>query len=655
MNFRSEIEGLRAIALLSVILFHAGFKEFSGGFLGVDIFFVISGYLNTKIIIAELQQNKFSIINFYERRIKRILPMLYLVMFICIPFAWLLMSPNDIDFFAKSLVTTSAFVSNLFFLHNDGYFAEQERFNPLLATWSLAVEIQFYFLLPFFLMKIWRLSKRWIFVILGIGLLISFLLMQWVAISNQSAAFYLLPTRIWEFVFGIYAAFFLSKAHPKKIKGGFIAAAGWLGAALILLAIFTYDNKTSSTSIYQLAATFGTVLIILFTTRQTSAGKAIGNKVFVGIGLISYSAYLWHQPVFAFYRYQYFHEPNFNNCLFLISFVFILAYLSWRFVEMSLRKNHKFKRSNIFLLSFLCSIVFIILGSITVLNKNTIKSYWLNRSSDINLNFNKMLLEKNVLDNNGNKKFSTCNFSLSKFDSEVEKKLKECFTLYGAGVLIIGDSHAINLFGAIHSRFDHKFIVSLAQPGCRPYIVDPQCNYDKIASFLSKNGKIFSLLIYEQSGSYLFNKEKTLKGLLSIKSSLLSPRNEIDYDSINKVFIYLNNLAKFTHVKWFMPRIETEIYRDVIIRKNLGCEYPYSPTPNQILKYKLLDGEIKKIGSKSQNNKIQLISQNELFNFKFPADFVNCKEIYWSDSDHFSYLGEIRFGKRLPKNFLDSE
>jgi peptidoglycan/LPS O-acetylase OafA/YrhL len=652
MYFRSEIEGLRAIALLSVMLFHFGFATFSGGFFGVDVFFVISGYLNTKIIITELEQNKFSIINFYERRIKRILPMLYLVMLACIPFAWFIMSPDNIHYFAKSLIATSTFASNVLFYNNSGYFDVQEKFNPLLATWSLAVEIQLYLLLPLFLMKMRNFSRYYKFALLGIIIVISFLLMQWVAISNQSAAFYLLPMRLWEFVLGVYAALYMSQARPKKINNGLIEAFGWFGIALVLFAIFTYSNKTSSASVYQLVVTLGTMLTILFTTEKTYAGKAIGNKIFVGIGLISYSAYLWHQPAFAFFTSFYFHEPELNELLLLISFVFVLSYISWRFVEMPLRRKG-IKRSNIFLFSFYCSVFFIILGSILILNKNTIKNYWTNQTSKINQNFNKRLLDKSTelknftKDNIENKNFSDCNFASSKLDIDVQKKLAECFSTYGPGVLIIGDSHAIDLFGSVSSRFDRKFVVSLAKEGCRPYIVNSECNYDKITSFLSKNTKKISLVIYEQSGRYLFKKRKEKIW------ELTDPRSEIDYESINKVFTYLNDLAKFTHVKWFTPRIETEIYFDQIAKKDLGCKYPYSPTKSQTLKYSLLDEEIKKIGSKSQNNNIEIISQSDIYNFSFPDDFLNCKEFYWTDSDHFNSLGEIRFGKRLPKDFID--
>ncbi len=158
MDYRREIDGLRALAVLPAILFHAGFETFSGGFVGVDVFFVISGYLIATIILAELEQDKFSIVNFYERRARRILPALFLVMFVCIPFAWLWLLPSDMKDFSQSLVAVSVFASNFLFLRESGYFDTAAELKPLLHTWSLAVEEQYFVIFPLFLMLTWQQS-----------------------------------------------------------------------------------------------------------------------------------------------------------------------------------------------------------------------------------------------------------------------------------------------------------------------------------------------------------------------------------------------------------------------------------------------------------------------------------------------------------------
>ena len=170
MNYRREIDGLRALAVLPVILFHAGFQTFSGGFVGVDVFFVISGYLITTIILTEKQAGTFTLINFYERRARRILPALFAVMLVCLPFAWIWLLPQDMKNFSDSLVAVSGFASNILFWRTSGYFEPAAELKPLLHTWSLAVEEQYYVFFPLFLMLTWHLGKRWILVLLALVL-----------------------------------------------------------------------------------------------------------------------------------------------------------------------------------------------------------------------------------------------------------------------------------------------------------------------------------------------------------------------------------------------------------------------------------------------------------------------------------------------------
>lgn len=362
MDYRREIDGLRALAVLPVLLFHAGFETFSGGFVGVDVFFVISGYLITTIILAELEQGKFSIVNFYERRARRILPALFLVMLVCIPFAWFWLLPSDMKDFSQSLVAVSVFASNILFWRESGYFDTAAELKPLLHTWSLAVEEQYYVLFPLFLMLFWRLGKRWILVMLGLVFVASLAVAQWAAYAKPAAAFYLLPTRGWELLIGAFAAFYLSKSSRKEFGKGVGEVGGWLGVALILFAVFAFSKATPFPGLYALVPTLGTVLVILFATEKTTVGKFVGNKAFVGVGLISYSAYLWHQPLFAFARQRSLTEPSHTVFLVLSVMALVLAYFSWRFVEAPFRRRDHFDRKKIFSFAFFGSFIFLSLG-----------------------------------------------------------------------------------------------------------------------------------------------------------------------------------------------------------------------------------------------------------------------------------------------------
>lgn len=334
MQYRREIDGLRAVAVIPVILFHAGFTFFSGGYVGVDIFFVISGYLITGIIVSELEQGKFSILRFYERRARRILPALFFVMLCCIPFAIMWMLPSQFKDFSQSLVAVSLFASNILFWRESGYFATSSEDKPLLHTWSLAVEEQYYLLFPVFLILLWRFGRNPIFYSIIVISVTSLLLSEWGWRNEPTANFYLAPSRAWELLAGSICAF-LQFGKPQKSNNMLSV----FGLALILFAIFFYDEATPFPSIYALVPVLGAALIILYGTRNTWVARLLSHKGFVGIGLISYSAYLWHQPLFAFARIRSLNTPEQWVMLILAAASLALAYLSWRYVEQPFRKR----------------------------------------------------------------------------------------------------------------------------------------------------------------------------------------------------------------------------------------------------------------------------------------------------------------------------
>ena len=357
MKYRREIDGLRALAVLPVILFHAGFQTFSGGFVGVDVFFVISGYLITSIILTEKQQGTFTLLGFYERRARRILPALFVVMFACLPFAWLWMLPSDIKDFSKSLVAVSTFASNILFWRESGYFNTAAELKPLLHTWSLAVEEQYYVLFPIFLLITWRLGKRWIVSIFVVVAVISLAVAHWGSFYQPQATFYLLPTRGWELLIGVIIAFYLFaktdiETTTEKFDKSVSQLGSLIGLLLIACAIFAFDKNTPFPSAYALMPTIGTAFIILFATPQTLVGKFLGSKLLVGVGLISYSAYLWHQPLFAFARHSSISKPSPTLLLSLSIIALTLAYISWKYIEMPFRNRDFLKRPFLFSLLF---------------------------------------------------------------------------------------------------------------------------------------------------------------------------------------------------------------------------------------------------------------------------------------------------------------
>lgn len=368
MEYRREIDGLRTLAVLPVILFHAGFEAFSGGFVGVDVFFVISGYLITKIILTELDAGKFSIIRFYERRARRILPALFTVMLICLVLGYVWLMPDEYKNFGQSLVATTLFSNNILLGITTGYWDMAGEFKPLLHTWSLGVEEQYYVIVPILLMWFWRIGKDSILYLIWIMVLTSFIFSNWFVNVSSTWAFYILPTRAWEIGVGALAMIYIRR-HPSLGANGKLSdVLAFAGLLLVLISIFTYDETIKSPGYFLLAPTLGAVLIIMFCRSGSIVYKLLANKIAVFLGLISYSLYLWHQPVFAFFRAYSRQQPIPMEFLSLVPLIFLLSVLTWRFIEAPFRSGSFIRRNNVFLLSLLIGGFFVGVG--LYLNKN---------------------------------------------------------------------------------------------------------------------------------------------------------------------------------------------------------------------------------------------------------------------------------------------
>jgi peptidoglycan/LPS O-acetylase OafA/YrhL len=362
LPYRPEIDGLRTVAVLPVILFHAGFPVFSGGFVGVDVFFVISGYLITTIILREVAAGDFSVLRFYERRARRILPALFVVVLACVPFAFAWMLPWQFKEFGRSLIGVAAFASNILFWRASGYFAAAAEEIPLLHTWSLAVEEQFYIFFPLAVLLLWRLGRRAVVVAIVLVALASLGLSEWAWRHHAEANFYLLPTRAWELLAGALLAA-RQMNRPGQLPASPLAEVGGaLGLALIVGAILGFDEATPLPGLWALVPVGGTVLVILCATPATWAGCLLSQRPMVAIGLISYSAYLWHQPLFAFARIRSIDTPGPLLMGGLALLALILAWATWRLVERPFRDPARLGRKRVFAFAGVGMIVLLIVG-----------------------------------------------------------------------------------------------------------------------------------------------------------------------------------------------------------------------------------------------------------------------------------------------------
>lgn len=456
MKYRPEIDGLRALAVIPVIFFHAGFEQFSGGFVGVDVFFVISGYLITTIILSEKEQGTFSLLNFYDRRARRILPALFLVMFISLPFAWFWLFPSDMKDFSQSLVAVSAFSSNILFWQETGYWGIDNELKPLLHTWSLAVEEQYYVLFPIFLMVMWRFRRRWILGSFMLFAAFSLMMSQWGAHNHPTANFFLLPTRAWELAIGASIAFYFlykkTTIHTLLSNKSVDELLSIIGLLMIGYSVLAFNEATPFPSLYALVPTVGTGLVILFSSKETLVGKLLANKLLVGIGLISYSAYLWHQPLFAFSRHRSLTEPSELLFLGLSLLTFLLAYLSWRYVEKPFRTKGKLSGSAIVKFGIGGSILFLSIGLAGHIT-NGFNGY------DFKNQLTQEVIETKWKVNHGLSKTCDNSFTLS----------PDCRTSDEPEILIWGDSYAMHLVqGIIASNSDAK-IIQITKSVCGPF------------------------------------------------------------------------------------------------------------------------------------------------------------------------------------------
>lgn len=373
LAYRPDIDGLRAIAVLPVILFHAGFDWFSGGYVGVDVFFVISGYLITNILLREIRSGTFSLVHFYERRARRILPALFLVCLASLPVAWWLLPPQALTDFAQSLIATATFWSNILFWLESDYFAATAELKPLLHTWSLAIEEQFYLFFPLILLLLakWQLSRINLLILLFA--VISYGLMLWGLPRYPEATFYLLPTRAWELMAGALLAVW----HTRRIEANHtpIPAAtatnmlSLSGLLLIATAVFFLDHDTPFPSHWTLLPVIGTALIIGFSQPGHWVHRLLRQRPLVLIGLFSYSAYLWHQPMFAFAKIYYISVPPPAVMVLLVMLSLLLAYLSWRYIEFPFRSRSRVSRQTVFVCSGVASTAIIAIGLSGYLNQ----------------------------------------------------------------------------------------------------------------------------------------------------------------------------------------------------------------------------------------------------------------------------------------------
>ncbi len=511
--YRSDIDGLRAIAVIPVLFFHAGFSAFSGGFIGVDIFFVISGYLITGILQRELDYGSFSFIGFYDRRIRRILPALLLVMMACVPAAWWLMAPFQLESFGKSLLAVMLFVSNVLFWSEDTYFGGLSEEKPLLHTWSLAVEEQYYLLFPLALLLLYKITPHWMrLVAIALTALTSFVLADWASTTHASAAFYLSPTRAWELLAGSLCASAPRFAGHRRLRNLLC-----LVSLLSIAGCFViYSANTPFPGRYALVPVTATAILLVCVDDRLMMGRLLSMRALTYTGLVSYSLYLWHQPLFAFARIIFDGDVSPVLYMVLMAIAFLAAMLTRRFVEIPVRNRQIVSRQYLAAGVLSASAVMMAFGVAADRSDG-----WVNRLPVVD----RQLLEYERYDAARIYREGECFLTPEQTQSVFSDT---CFdAIEHTDYLLWGDSHAAALYPGIHTLVQAQGLqlAQLTASGCPPvfdYLLTDNPNCLGVVEYVRKRLPQFNGMLILQANWSQYFQDRAFEGKLITTLQTLS-------------------------------------------------------------------------------------------------------------------------------------
>lgn len=629
MKYRIEINFLRFISITGVLFYHANFNFLRGGFLGVDLFFVISGFLISYKIFDDLENKKFTFLKFYIARVRRILPALYFSMIASVLIVLFFYFPKDVQDFKDSIFYTLFFVSNIYFWNNINYFSPEIDTRILAHTWSLAIEEQFYFFIPLIIYLFYKfnISYKKILIITFFMSFVSVFMTFTDYFFIPVTKFYLLPTRAWELSIGIICSLLLKIFNFKSNK-----TLTYFSLILIILSFIIFNKYQVHPGYLTLMPTIGAAIFILFYDNKIKISSLIENKYFEKIGLASYSIYLFHFPIFAVDRYikliNYYRISQILVDLFLLFLSILVGFASWKFIETPTRNYKKFKNKKLLVL---CISLF---GILLIFSKTDFLDNLVEQQ------FN----EYTIFYEGTNRRFvDTCLITENVLiDTE---KCSESYQENKENFLIIGDSLSNNLFFALENTLSSNQTLSLfSVTGCPPLITD----FPK----------------HEMN----FNEEKCIKNYLEIK-------NEIQKKKFDKIFIaydysqfevFENQLGFFDDslelfndslslindskiilfgqpVKWKSSLINI-LQIDIKFNRNLE---PYS---SRFLETSIFNYD-KKIKEFTSNNNYEYISLIDIF-----CDDIQCKRfdisnkeifLFWNDQIHLT-----QYGIAMVQNYL---
>ena len=493
-KYRAHIDGLRAIAVLSVVGFHAFPAWFTGGFVGVDIFFVISGFLISTIIFENLKSNSFNFLTFYARRVRRIFPALVIVLPVTAALGWFVLLPGEYRQLSKHIAAGASFIANYIYLSESGYFDDASFTKPLLHLWSLGIEEQFYIIWPLLMWLAWRYRLKYFLVVAIIGLL-SFGLNISEYSVDEYAAFYSIQTRAWELSLGSvlaalpFAGNTFFTGYLRVIDSLGRNRLSVLGLILILLSSFLYSSSTTYPGYAALMPTLGTMLVISVGNAAWLNTHVLSNRVFVWFGLISYPLYLWHWPLLSFAWIVDGRPPARETRIAIVALSIALAWLTYRIVERPLQFRFRDNRVPLALLSVMCIIGMLSYG---VFLENF---GWMTNAA------NEMIISKGDLGSAPFLAYYADHFFPCKVDNVQKAALPSCLQSHKAQPIelaIVGDSHGQHLLAGLAQSLPTKNVAYLgnnlpAWKDSLPSISNPE--YSDVFNYVRDHPSITTVII----------------------------------------------------------------------------------------------------------------------------------------------------------------
>ncbi len=641
-KYRKDIDGLRAMAILSVVLFHAGIFLVPGGFVGVDVFFVISGFLIGGIIYSEMKEKSFSYYKFYTRRIRRIAPALIFMLVICSIFSYAFLSPLELKDFSYFSISTILSVSNIALWRRIDYFSPDSNLNPLLMTWSLGVEEQFYIFFPILLLFLFRKQYKIIFIVCLITF-ISFIFSLILTFLRPSMSFYMLLTRAWELGCGVILAILLKenkiniKPHIKNIL--FVC-----GFVFLLTSFLCLTENTLFPGYVALLPVMGTLLIILGDGKVSNF--VLGNKIMVFFGVVSYSWYLWHWPLLSFARLSLNGKLSIIPSSIICVISLAIAFLSYKYIETPFRVKFRFTdKKMIYGYLAICGLMIIPFTNIYLLNGIPARvSQNVIASEENKLNS----IGDECLAGYGSTNFSTSNNCIPKFEN-------------ASGVALIGDSHAAALRGGVNKYANKKnyIVYQLTKSSC-PFLIgvtrrmvkyprhgDECAIFNKnVLNYLVSNPNIKEVIISGYWDAGLRNKENSDGYILLEHNSIPGSINSLRYGLINSIE-YLEKIGKKVIIIKDVPFVKFDVVNSIynkdiklrnfvhiLIEKNIAFSSGDYTTNVQEQ-----NGEVGKLLDSLVFYNVQIYDPYSTLCIEKKCRFLNHGQALYFDGQHLNYLG----------------